>query len=97
MTQVTTTWLETSDYPLEHEPIYFLLDVLNLGLELLVLVGSDTGSNHRPGNPTSPTKGSLRSDKDIFDVLSFSVRHALLRMMRGFVSYLFLAQQGKME
>ncbi len=61
---------------LVHEPVNFLLDVLNLSFELLVLIGRDTGGNDWPSDATSPTEGSLGSDENVLHVLECLVRQA---------------------
>lgn len=42
---------------------------MNLGVQLPSLVGSNTGSDNRPRNTASPTKGSLGRQEDVGDVL----------------------------
>lgn len=104
MTQVTTTSIHVvvgvpahDKATLIHEPINIPLDVLNLSLELLVLVGGDTGSDDRPRDATSTTEGGLRCDEDVLDVLSSGVRQAVYDIKLRFATYLLLAQQGEME
>jgi len=48
------------------------LDSQDLSIQLPSFIGSNTSSNNRSTNSTSPTKGSLGRKEDVWDVLVFT-------------------------